>query len=157
MVALLVAKTQLADRVAWLPNGAIWFELTFLGVIMLMSFVALSMFYCGSMTFKRQIREINARMARSDNATPEEVEAVLRETDKRLNRQALYRALFCVATIAILYPTFGTTLIFPWGGVLAFFGILIVVVGGASTFWYFRTEIAQRLRGWLGRERQPGA
>ena len=157
MVALLVAKTQLSKRVEWLPSGELWFELAFLGLIMLMSFTALSMFYCGSMTFKRQIREVNARMARSDNATPDEVEEVMRQTDKRLNRQVLYRTLFCAAAVAIIYPIFGTTLIFPWGGILAFFGMVIAVMVAVSVPLYFRTEIADHLRRWLRLTRQPGA
>ena len=113
MVAVLVAKTQLSNRVAWLPSGALWFELAFLGLIMLMSFTAFSMFYCGSMTYRRQIKETNARMARRDNATPEEVEEVVRQTDKRLNRQSLLRTLLCAAAIVALFPIFGTTVVFP--------------------------------------------
>lgn len=157
MVAVLVAKTQLVDRVAWLPGGALWFEIAFLGLIMLMSFTAFSMFYCGSMTYRRQIRETNARMARRDNATPEEVEEVVRQTDKRLSRQSLQRTLICVAAIIVLYPTFGTTLIFPWGGILPFFGMLLLTLGFMTATLYFRSEIAEIFSQMLGRSRHPRA
>ena len=153
MVAVLVAKTQLAKRVAWLPSGELWFELAFLGLIMVMSFTSFSMFYCGSMTYRRQIKEINARMARRDNATPEEVEEVVRQTDKRLNRQSLLRTLLCAGVIIVLYPIFGTTLILSWGGVLPFFGMLILVIGILAAVLYFRSEIAGILSRWLGQSR----
>ena len=157
MVAVLIAKTQLADRVAWLPSGAWWFEIAFLALIMVMSFTAFSMFYCGSMTYRRQIREINARMARRDNATPEEVEEVVRQTDKRLNRQSLLRTLLCAAAIIVLFPIFGTTMIFAWGDILPFFGMLILVIGIMTALLYFRSEIAGMLNRWLAPTRHPRA
>lgn len=151
MVALLGVKTMLFNRFEWVPNGALWYEFGFLGIIMVLSFTAFSMFYCGSMTFKRQIRDIEVRMARRDNATPEEIEEVIRQTDKRLNRQTLFRALFSALAIIVLFPIFGTTLIFPWGDVIPFIGALVVVVGGGSTLWYCRGEIMRRLGSWFRR------
>ena len=145
MVALLVFKTMLFNRFEWVPNGALWYEFGFLGMIIVLSFTAFSMFYCGAMTLKRQIRDMEVRMARRDNATPEEIEEVIRQTDRRLNRQMMLRALFSALAIIALFPIFGTTLIFPWGNILAFIGALVVVVGGGSTIWYCRGAIMRGL------------
>lgn len=87
MVALLVAKSLLDGRVSWLPTGVLWFEIGFLTCIVLMSITACSMFICGSIAVRRQIRDMNAQIARWDDATPEEVEAIVRESDRRLNRR----------------------------------------------------------------------
>ncbi len=70
MLTLIIARALLAGRVAWLPAGTLWFEIGFLAGIMAMSFVSCSMFVCGSMALRRQIRHMNAQMARWDDATP---------------------------------------------------------------------------------------
>ena len=154
MVALLYAKTQLGDRVAWIPNDALWFNLGFLAFMMLLSFTSFSMFYCGSMTFKRQIREMDERMARRDNATPEEVQEIVRQSEKRLNRRAWLRSLFFVIVFVALFPVLGTELLFPWGGVLPFVGALAVVFGGAFVWWYHRQDVADKLRWWAYKVRR---
>ena len=157
MVAAVVAKSQLANRVAWLPSGEMWFELVFLGVIMVMSFTSFSMFYCGSMTYRRQIKEMDARMARRDNATPEEVAEVMRQTEKRLNRQSWLRTLLFAAALIILYPIFGAGWIFPWGGVVPYWGVFVVTLGLLTGLLYFRREIAGAIGRWLSPTRYPRA
>ena len=148
MLTVLVAKTQVFSRFAWVPNGVAWYEFAFLGVILVISFTSFSLFYSASMAYRRQIRDMEVRMARRDNATPEEVKELLRQTDKRLQRQTLLKLLFCALSIAVLFPIFGTTLIFPWGGILPFIGMLVVVVGGVPTLWYCRGNIGRFFGSW---------
>ncbi len=128
MLALIIARALLAGRVAWLPAGTLWFEIGFLAGIMVMSFVSCSMFVCGSMALRKQIRHMNAQMARWDDATPEEVEEIVRAADRRLNRRVLWRTVVWVVVIAALCAIFGTTLLFPWGGVPTFVASMVAFV-----------------------------
>ena len=137
MVALLVAKSLLDGRVSWLPTGVLWFEIGFLTCIVLLSITACSMFICGSIAVRRQIRNMNAQIARWDDATPEEVEAIVRESDRRLNRRVFWRALFWLVAMLALFALFGTTLLFPWGGTAAFVASVLTVVA-ATAIWSWR-------------------
>lgn len=128
MLTLIVARALLAGRAAWLPTGTLWFEIGFLVGILVMSFVSCSMFVCGSIALRRQIRHMNAQMARWDDATPEEVEEIVRAADRRLNRRVLWRTVVWVAVIAALCAIFGTTLVFRWGGVPAFVASMVAFV-----------------------------
>ena len=128
MLAIIVARTLFAGRVAWLPAGTLWFEIGFLVGIMVMSFVSCSMFVCGSIALRKQIRHMNAQMARWDNATPEEVEEIVRAADRRLNRRVLWRTVVLVVVVAALCAIFGTTLLFRWGGVPAFVASMVAFV-----------------------------
>ena len=97
MLALIIARALLVGRVAWLPAGVLWFEIGFLAGIMVMSFLSCSMFVCGSIALRKQIRHMNAQMARWDDATPEEVEEIVRAADRRINRRVFvaHRGLGC--------------------------------------------------------------
>ena len=137
MLTLIVARALLAGRAAWLPTGTLWFEIGFLVGILVMSFVSCSMFVCGSIALRRQIRHMNAQMARWDNATPEEVEEIVRAADRRLNRRVLWRAVVWVAVIATCCAIFGTTLLFHWGGAPAFAASMVAFVA-VSFAWSWR-------------------
>ena len=137
MLALIIARALLAGRVAWLPAGTLWFEIGFLAGIMVMSFVSCSMFVCGSIALRKQIRHMNAQMARWDDATPEEVEEIVRAADRRLNRHVLWRTVVWVVVIAGLCALFGTPLVFPWGGVPAFVASMVVFVA-VSFAWSWK-------------------
>ena len=128
LLALIIARVLLVGRVAWLPAGVLWFEIGFLAGVMVMSFVSCSMFVCGSIALRKQIRHMNAQMARWDDATPEEVEEIVRAADRRLNRRVLWRTVVWVAVIAALCAIFGTTLVFRWGGVPAFVASMVAFV-----------------------------
>lgn len=128
MLALIIARALLVGRAAWLPAGALWFEIGFLAGVLVMSFVSCSMFVCGSIALRKQIRHMNAQMARWDNATPEEVEEIVRAADRRLNRRVLWRTVVWVVVIAALCAIFGTPLVFPWGGVPAFVASMVAFV-----------------------------
>ena len=147
MLALIIARALLAGRAAWLPTGNLWFEIGFLAGILVMSFVSCSMFVCGSIAVRRQIRSMNAQMARWDDATPEEVEEVVRAADRRLNRRILWRALVWVAVIATFCAIFGTTLLFPWGGTLAFAASMVAIVA-VSFGWSWQ---GNRILSFVGR------
>ena len=128
LLTLIIARALLVGRVAWLPAGVLWFEIGFLAGIMVMSFVSCSMFVCGSIALRKQIRHMNAQMARWDNATPEEVEEIVRAADRRLNRRVLWRTVVLVVVVAALCAIFGTTLLFRWGGVPAFVASMVAFV-----------------------------
>ena len=134
MLAVIVARALLAGRVPWLPAGEWWFEIAFLATILLMSGVACSMFVCGSVAIRQQIRQMNAQMARWDDATPEEVEEVVRAADRRLNRRMWWRGAVWLAAMVVLLVVFGTPLLFPWGGTTAFV-ISTVVTIALSFLW----------------------
>lgn len=128
MMALVIARALLAGRAPWLPAGELWFEIGFLISIVLMCLVSTSMFVCGSIAVRQQFRQMNAQMARWDDATPEEVEEIVRAADRRLNRRMWWRAAFWIAAMVTLLVIFGTTLLFPWGGTTAFVISMVVTV-----------------------------
>ena len=132
MITLVIARALLAGRAHWLPAGELWFEIGFLACIVLMCIVSTSMFVCGSITLRRQFRRMNAQMARWDDATPEEVEEIVRAAERRLNRRMWWRALVWIAGMVALLVIFGTTLLFPWGGTTAF--IISMAVAVAMSF-----------------------
>ena len=134
MLALIIARALLLGRVAWLPTGEWWFEIAFLTGILVMSFVSCSMFVCGSMAIRQQIRQMNAQMARWDDATPEEVEEAVRAADRRLNRRMWWRGAVWIAAMVVLLVVFGTPLLFPWGGTAGFI-ISTVVAVTLSFLW----------------------
>lgn len=134
MLALVMARALLAGRAAWLPAGELWFEVGFLASILVVCFVATSMFVCASVAVRQQIRQMNAQMARWDDATPEEVEEIVRSADRRLNRRMLRRAAVWMAAMVALVVIFGTPLVFPWGGTVPFV-ISAVVFVTLSLLW----------------------
>ena len=151
LISLVITKSLLAGHASWLPTGTLWFEIGFLACIVLMSIVSCSMFICGSLAIRREIREMNAQMARWDDATPEEVEAIVRESDRRLNRRILWRALFWLAAMLVLFAIFGTTLLFHWGGTAAFVVSMVAAVV-ASAMWTWRANrILSLANRWLKR------
>ena len=147
MLALIITRALLAGRVAWLPAGNLWFEIGFLAGVLVMSFLSCSMFVCGSIAVRRQIRHMNAQMARWDDATPEEVEEIVRAADRRINRRILWRAVVWVIVIAAFCALFGTTLVFPWGGTPAFAASMVAVVA-VSFGWSWQ---GGRLLSFIGR------
>ena len=128
MLALVIVRTALASFTTWLPTGALWFNIAFLASIVTLTFVACSMFVCGSIAVRRQIRHMNAQMARWDDATPEEVEEIVRAADRRINRRILWRTVCWMIAMAALFAIFGTTWLFAWGGPPAFIASTLVVV-----------------------------
>ncbi len=147
MLALIITRALLAGRAAWLPTGTLWFEIGFLAGVLVMSFVSCSMFVCGSIAVRRQIRHMNAQMARWDDATPEEVEEIVRSADRRLNRRILWRAVVWVVVIAALCAIFGTPLLFPWGGTAAFAASMVALVA-VSFAWSWQ---GYRMLSFVGR------
>ena len=145
MVLLIFAYWQFADGIAWIPNKTLWFNAVFLVVVMLMSFTSLSMFRAATNMFKQEIREIDARTARRDNATEEEVEEYVRRSEKRMNRTMTKRWIFMLVILGPLYPVIGTNLIFPWGNILFFVAASVVVFGGVIIWCYHRQDVANRI------------
>ena len=134
MLVLILARALLAGRAAWLPTGTLWSEIGFMVGVLVMSFISCSMFVCGSIAVRRQIRHMNAQMARWDDATPEEVEEIVRAADRRLNRRTLWRALVWVVVVAACCAIFGTPLLFSWGGTAAFAASMVALV--LVSFWW---------------------
>ncbi len=128
MLALVIARTILASFTTWLPTGALWFNIAFLASIVTLTFVACSMFVSGSIAVRRQIRHMNAQMARWDDATPEEVEEIVRAADRRINRRIFWRTVCWMVAMAALFAIFGTTWLFPWGGPAVFIASTLAVV-----------------------------
>lgn len=137
MLALVLIRAALASYTAWLPTGALWFEIAFLASIVTLTLVACSMFVCGSIAVRRQIRHMNAQIARWDDATPQEVEEIVRAADRQLNRRILWRVVLWLAALGALYAAFGTTLLFTWGGLPAFVASAAVAVA-VSLLWSSR-------------------
>ena len=127
-LVLVLARALLAGRAPWLPVGELWFEIGFLASVVLISIVTLSMFVSGSVAIRQQIRQMNAEMARWDDATPEEVEEIVRAADRRLDRRMWRRGLVWMVAIVVLVAVFGTPLLFPWGGTVAFVVSTVVFV-----------------------------
>ena len=155
MLALICARFTVADRIPGLPHDTLWFNIVFVAVVMLLSFTSFSMFRAATNVFRQEIREIDARMARRDDATEEEVEEYVRQSDKQLNRRMFWRNVYFMAALVILYPTLGSTLIFPWGNIVYFILGMLVALGSAIVWWYYREPLANTLRGLLGRPQQP--
>ena len=128
MLALVIVRTILASFTTWLPTGALWFNIAFLASIVTLTFVACSMFVSGSIAVRRQIRHMNAQMARWDDATPEEVEEIVRAADRRINRRIFWRTVCWMIAMAALFAIFGTTWLFPWGGPAVFIASTLAVV-----------------------------
>ena len=139
MLALVIARALLVGRAAWLPAGEWWFEIGFLAGIVLMCGVSCSMFVCGSIAVRRQIRHMNAQMARWDDATPEEVEEIVRATDRRLNRRIWTRTILWLIAMAVLFAIFGTTWLLPWGGIAAFVSSMVAAVV-VSVLWTWQGD-----------------
>ena len=83
-----------------------------------MSFISFTMFRAATNMFRQDIREIDARMARRDHATDEEVQEFVRQSEREMNRRMTRRWIVILAVIVPIFPIFGTKLIFPWGGIL---------------------------------------
>ena len=139
MLGLVMARALLVGRAAWLPAGEWWFEIGFLAVIVLMCGVSCSMFVCGSVAVRRQIRHMNAQMARWDDATPEEVEEIVRAADRRFYRRIWRRTVFWLVVMVALLVIVGTTWLFPWGGTVAFVASIAAVVV-ASVVWSWQGD-----------------
>ncbi len=139
LVALVIARALLVGRADWLPAGEWWFEIGFMAIIVLMCGVSCSMFICGSIAVRRQIRHMNARIARWDDATPDEVEQIVRAADRRLNQRILWRVVFWLAAMGGLFAIFGTTLLFPWGGTPAFIASTAAAVV-VSVLWNWQAN-----------------
>lgn len=146
MIALVCVWWQFADDIPGLPHDALWFNILFLLVVMLMSFISFSMFRAATNVFRQEIRDIDARMARQDDATEEEVEEYVRQSDKKLNRKMLWRNLYFLGALVVLYPTVGSKLIFPWGNIIYFFLGLVAFIVVSFVWWYHRGDLANGLR-----------
>ena len=139
MLALVITRALLVDRAAWLPAGEWWFEIGFLASIVLMCGVCCSMLVCGSIAIRRRIRHMNAQMARWDDATPEEVEEIVRAADRTFNRRIWRRTIFWLVAMAALFVIVGTTWLFPWGGTVAFVASVVAAVA-ASVVWSWQGD-----------------
>ena len=144
MLALVIIRAVLVSYTTWLPTGALWFEIAFLASIITLTFVACSMFVSGSIAVRRQIRNMNAQIARWDDATPEEVDEIVREADRRLNRRIFWRVLLWLTAMAVLFAVFGTTFLFAWGGSMAFVVSTVVAVA-VNLVWSSRVYRIFRL------------
>lgn len=146
IIALVCARWLFADDIPWLPHDSLWFTILFLAVMLALSFIPFSMFHATTNVFRQEIREIDARTARRDNATEEEVAEYVRQSDKKLNRQNLWRTLYFLAAGIILFPTLGSPLIFPWGNTMYFILGMVAVMVASAVWWYYQDELVNKLR-----------
>lgn len=144
MVVLVGVRWQFADHIPWLPLDTLWFNIAFLVMVFAMSFISFTMFRAATNMFRQEIREIDARMARRDNSTEEEVAEFVQESEKQLNRKMTKRWAVMLAVLIPLYPVLGTQLIFPWGGLLPFAGAAIVVFALVIIWCYHRRDVFDR-------------
>lgn len=156
MIALVCVRWWFADDIPGLPHDTIWFTILFLAVMALMSFTAFSMFRAATNVFRQEIREIDARVARQDNATEEEVEEYVRQSDKKLSRKTLWRNLYFLAAGVILFPTLGTELIFPWGEAIYFILGMVGFIAVSFVWLYYRDDLANQLRRRFGARKPRG-
>lgn len=154
MIALVCVRWWFADDIPGLPYDTIWFTILFLAAMLVMSYIAISMFRAATNAYRQEIREMDARTAREDNATEEEVEEYVRQSDKKLGRKVLRRNLYFLAAGVVLFPTLGTELIFPWGGVVYFILGMVAFVAVSVVWWYYRYDLANKLRRPFG-SREP--
>ena len=143
MVALVVLRWQFGDRIPWLPVEDIRFDIAFLAFIIAMSFVSFTMFRAATNMFRREIREIDTRMARRDHATEEEVQEFVHQSEREMNRRMTRRWIVILAVIVPIFPIFGTKLIFPWGGMGALVGAAFLTMVLICACIYFSSGIAK--------------
>ena len=124
-MGLICLRWTVADRIPGLPHESVWFNVGFHLLIMLMSFISISMFLSASRVLRQDIREIDARMARQDHATEEEVQEYVRRSENDMNRQMVVLGLSLVAAVVLSYILLGTTLVFSWGGIVPFAGAVL--------------------------------
>ena len=146
MVVLVAARWQFGDRISWLPVESIRFDIAFLALIIVMSFFSFTMFRAVANMFRQDIRDIDARMARRDNATEEEVQEFVRKSEREMAGRIFKRWLVVLAVIVPVIPIFGTNLIFPWGGFGSMAIALFVTVILICASIYFSPRLAEMLR-----------
>ena len=137
-------KSQFGDQIPWLPKSA-WFDWAFVGVVMVMGFLSFTMFHTAGQKYRGQIREIDERVARRDKATDEEVEKIVNESEKRINRRLWKRFLFFALLAVPLWLVIGTDAIFPWGNII-FFTLAVVLIFAVAYVWeYHRQALVDKL------------
>lgn len=154
MVALVVLRWQFGDRIPWLPDEGLWFDIAFLAFIIVMSFISFTMFRAATNMFRQEIRAIDTRMARRDHATEEEVQEFVRQSEREMNRRMTLRWIVILAVIVPIFPIFGTKLIFPWGGVGPLAGAALLAMVLICAGIYFSSSIAGLFRRLTGSTRR---
>ena len=145
MIALVCVRWMLADRIPGLPHDTLWFNIVFLLVILTLSFITFSMFHAATNAIRQDIRELDARAARRDNATDEEVAEYVRQSEKKMDRRLIRRWIIILAVIIPMSPLLGTKLVFPWGGVLPYLGGVVVGVAILAVLSWYGPSIMSRL------------